>query len=116
MHDQMVYGHGFQVQACSLMYKKILRLNQNGISQVSIGKIVNIMSNDVIRYNYCLIVGFQGIMAPIVIGVRKESKIFSPTLAELDIALAGRWSLWRPFSFNLPYPDLSEFLTLDDLE
>ena len=76
MHDQMVYGHGFQVQACSLMYKKILRLNQNGISQVSIGKIVNIMSNDVIRYNYCLIVGFQGIMAPIVIGVRKESKSF----------------------------------------
>ena len=24
MHDQMVYGHGFAVQACSLMYKKIL--------------------------------------------------------------------------------------------
>lgn len=68
MHDQMVIGHNYQVQACSLIYKKLLRLNQHGVSQVSIGKIVNIMSNDVIRYNFCLIVGLQGIMAPLVIG------------------------------------------------
>lgn len=64
-HDQMVHGHNYQVQSCSLIYKKLLRLNQKGISQLSIGKIVNIMSNDVVRYNQFSI-GMEGIMAPIV--------------------------------------------------
>ena len=27
MHDQMVEGYNYQVQACSIIYKKLLRLN-----------------------------------------------------------------------------------------
>ena len=51
LHDQMVKGNALQVQACSIVYKKLLRLNQNGSSKISIGKIINIMSSDVMRYN-----------------------------------------------------------------
>ena len=53
---------------CLVRREPCYRLNQNGMSQVSIGKIVNVMSNDVIRYNFSLIVGLQGVMAPVVIG------------------------------------------------
>jgi len=50
LHEQMVKGHNLQVQACSIVFKKLLRLNQNGMSKISIGKIINIMSGDVLRY------------------------------------------------------------------
>ena len=68
-------------KACQVIYKKILRLNQNGLSKISIGKVVNVMSNDVVRYNFALIVGLQGAMAPFIIGAgvylmyqRKDTK------------------------------------------
>ena len=48
----------------------------------------------------------------------KKNRIFgphfslTPTLARLDIAYVGGWSLWRPLSLGLPYSDLvSEFTT-----
>ena len=48
-------GHHLRVQACSLLYKKILRLNSFGMSKVSIGKLINLMSNDASRYEMFMI-------------------------------------------------------------
>ena len=42
-HASMVQGHTLRMQACSLLYKKLMRLNLQGASQISIGKLVNLM-------------------------------------------------------------------------
>ena len=52
-------GHHLRVQSCSLLYKKILRLNSMGISKVSIGKLINLMSNDASRYELFMIMCAQ---------------------------------------------------------
>ena len=68
-HLQMVQGHHLRVQACSLLYKKIMRMNSLGVSQISIGKLVNIMSNDASRYEMFMIIVAQAVIAPLAIGL-----------------------------------------------
>ena len=68
-HLQMVQGHHLRVQACSLLYKKIMRMNSLGASQISIGKLVNIMSNDASRYEMFMIIVAQAVIAPLAIGL-----------------------------------------------
>ena len=55
------------MQACQLLYGKIIRLDQNGLSKISIGKVVNIMSNDVRRYNNAILLSLQATMSPFII-------------------------------------------------
>ena len=52
-------GHHLRVQSCSLLYKKILQLNSLGMSKVSIGKLINLMSNDASRYEMFMILSAQ---------------------------------------------------------
>ncbi|KZS03178.1 ATP-binding cassette, sub-family C, member 4 [Daphnia magna] len=44
-----------RVAACSLVYKKCLLLSQKALGQTTIGQMVNIMSNDVNRYDFSVI-------------------------------------------------------------
>ncbi|XP_077262946.1 LOW QUALITY PROTEIN: ATP-binding cassette subfamily C member 4-like [Temnothorax americanus] len=45
-------GMRVRVSCSSLLYRKLLRLNRASINQISTGQITNILSNDVIRYDY----------------------------------------------------------------
>ena len=42
----------------------------------------------------------------------RRGKILTPALSGLDIGCAGKWSLLRPFNYNMPYSkyDLSEII------
>ncbi|KAL8559265.1 hypothetical protein ACOMHN_040389 [Nucella lapillus] len=44
-------GMRMRIACCSLMFKKVLRLSDAGMSQTSTGHIVNLMSNDVGRFD-----------------------------------------------------------------
>ncbi|EFX68457.1 ATP-binding cassette, sub-family C, member 4 [Daphnia pulex] len=48
-------GMQIRVAACSLVYKKCLLLSQKALGQTTIGQMVNIMSNDVNRYDFSVI-------------------------------------------------------------
>ncbi|VVC94182.1 unnamed protein product [Leptidea sinapis] len=53
-HTQLGQGRvGMRVRiaSCSLLYRKILRLNRVGLSQTEPGQVINLMSNDVNRFD-----------------------------------------------------------------
>ncbi|CAG2181781.1 unnamed protein product, partial [Oppiella nova] len=60
-----------RVAWCTLMYKKALRLKHSAFKQTTIGQILNLMSNDVSKFDEFCISGSYIIVAPIqtVIGV-----------------------------------------------
>ena len=57
-----------RVQVCTLLYKKILRLNSQGAAKTSVGKLINLMSNDAARYEHFLIFFPQGLFMPVSVG------------------------------------------------
>ena len=44
-------GFKIRTQCTSLLYKKVLRLNSNSEQQASVGKVINVVSNDLSRVN-----------------------------------------------------------------
>ncbi|KAJ8713562.1 hypothetical protein PYW07_013932 [Mythimna separata] len=53
-HTQLSQGRvgmRIRIACCSLMYRKILKLNRAGLSQTEPGQVINLMSNDVNRFD-----------------------------------------------------------------
>ncbi|XP_041973568.1 ATP-binding cassette sub-family C member 4-like [Aricia agestis] len=48
---QGAVGMRVRVACCSLMYRKVLKLNHRGIKKTDAGQVINIMSNDVNRFD-----------------------------------------------------------------
>ena len=84
----MVQGNVMRMQVCTLLYKKILRLNSQGASKTSVGKLINLMSNDASRYEYFLIFFPQGLFMPVAVGTTMwylHTKIGAAIFATLGI-------------------------------
>ncbi|EFA04157.2 ATP-binding cassette sub-family C member 4 [Tribolium castaneum] len=63
-------GMRSRIATCSLIYRKLLRLNRTSLGQVAVGKLVNLLSNDVQRFDitstflhYIWIMPIQAIIA-----------------------------------------------------
>lgn len=48
----MEMGARFRVAACAIIYRKALRLSQTSMSDTTIGQMVNLISNDVSRFEW----------------------------------------------------------------
>ncbi|CAB3220069.1 unnamed protein product [Arctia plantaginis] len=83
-------GMKLRIACCSLMYRKILKLNQAGLGKTEPGQVVNLMSNDVTRFDlvtiYLNYVWVMPIVVPVVTYLAWEH-IGVATLAALLVAI-----------------------------
>lgn len=60
-----INGMKVRVATCSLIYRKSLRLSSTALGNMSIGKVVNLLSNDVSRFDVCSVFIHSMWMAPL---------------------------------------------------
>lgn len=65
MAYMMRLGMRLRVACCGLMYRKALRLSRAAVDQTAVGQIVNIMSNDVNRFDEFTLFSSYLLVAPI---------------------------------------------------
>ncbi|KAG9509318.1 Multidrug resistance-associated protein 4, partial [Fragariocoptes setiger] len=97
-------GMKMRVASCSLIYQKSLRLSKAAMGNTTVGQIVNLLSNDVNRFDFGLVFIPYLIVAPlqaiiIVVLLSKYYLGLAPTLAGFSVfllylpfqALMGKW-------------------------
>ncbi|XP_041973565.1 ATP-binding cassette subfamily C member 4-like isoform X1 [Aricia agestis] len=65
-----IVGMKVRIACCSLMYRKMMRLSRSGLSKTETGQVINLMSNDVGRFDVaCLYLHYIWVMPVVIIFV-----------------------------------------------
>ncbi|XP_041973671.1 ATP-binding cassette sub-family C member 4-like [Aricia agestis] len=86
--SQGVIGMRVRIASCSIMYRKILKLNRVGMSKTQPGQVINLMSNDVSRFDLAALFLHYIWVMPIVVPVVSYliwQKIAWATLAAIAV-------------------------------
>ena len=86
-------GMQLRIACCHMIYRKSLRLSQRALGQTTVGQMVNLLSNDVNRFDYAFI------FVPFILTAPIQAVITIAYLYEFDF----RWSVFAGCSVLLLY-------------
>lgn len=93
-------GMKIRIASCSLVYQKSLRLSKSALTHTTVGQIVNLLSNDVNRFDIGLVFIPYLIIAPI------QSVIIILVLSKFYLGIAPTLAGFSVFLFYLPFQAL----------